>query len=242
MNRDKHGRLFHEDKSICPVVDSQGRIAHFLSTGRDVSDWVRSMERLEYRASHDPLTDLPGRALFFDRLDHTLAYSARRAEGFAVAYLDVDRFKSINDSFGHAAGDAVLKEVAHRLKRCVRAEDTVARLSGDEFAIVLAGAGRVDAARGVLKKIIAAFRPGVRIAQRIVPVTVSIGACLHPVDGKDAQTLLRCADGAMYQAKSAGGNCWRFISAGQASSASRTGARSRSRVLQNDRERTDRAA
>jgi len=239
MNRDKHGRLFHEDKSICPVVDSQGRIAHFLSTGRDVSDWVHSMERLEYRASHDPLTDLPGRTLFFDRLEHTLAYSTRRAEGFAVAYLDVDRFKGINDDFGHAAGDAVLKEVAYRLKRCVRAEDTVARLSGDEFAILLAGAGRADAAQGVLNKIVAAFRPGMRIAQRIVPVTVSIGACLYPLDGKDGQTLLRCADGAMYEAKSAGSNCWRFFSVEEAGAAA---ARSRTGVLRNNRARANRAA
>jgi diguanylate cyclase (GGDEF)-like protein/PAS domain S-box-containing protein len=225
VNRGKHGRLFHEDKSIAPVVDSQGRILHFLSTGRDVSDWVRSKEQLEYRASHDLLTDLPGRSLFFDRLEHTLAYSARRGEGFTVAYLDVDRFKSINDSFGHAAGDGVLKEVAYRLNRCVRAEDTVARLSGDEFAIVLTGVGRPDAARSVLKKIVAEFKPALRIAERIVPVTVSVGACLYPADGKDAETLLRCADGTMYRAKSAGGNCWRLFSADEIDAASRNGSR-----------------
>jgi diguanylate cyclase (GGDEF)-like protein/PAS domain S-box-containing protein len=230
VNRDKHGRLFHEDKSISPVLDSQGRILHFLSSGRDVSDWVHSMQRLEYRASHDLLTDLPGRTLFLDRLEHTLAFSARRGQGFTVAYLDVDRFKEINDSLGHAAGDAVLQEVARRLKTCVRAEDTVARLSGDEFAVVLAGVDRADAARGVLQKIVTAFRPAVRIADRIVPVTVSIGACLYPGNGLDGQTLLRCADGAMYQAKSAGGNCWRFFSAEATSAAGRAGARSRSRM------------
>ncbi len=242
VNRDKHGRLVHEDKSICPVVDSQGRIVHFLSTGRDVSDWVRSMERLEYQASHDLLTELPGRSLFLDRLGHTLASSARRGQGFTVGYLDVDRFKEINDSLGHAAGDAVLQEVARRLKKCVRAEDTVARLSGDEFAIVLAGVDRVDAARGVFRKIVAAFRPAVRIADRIIPVTVSIGACLYPGNGKDGQTLLRCADGAMYQAKSAGGNCWRFFGAEAAGAASRAGARLRGRLSKNDRAPADRAA
>jgi diguanylate cyclase (GGDEF)-like protein/PAS domain S-box-containing protein len=240
VNRDKHGRLFHEDKSICPVVDSRGRVVHFLSTGRDVSDAVRSMERLEYRASHDLLTDLPGRTLFLDRLEHSVASSARRGQGFTVAYLDVDRFKEINDSLGHAAGDTVLQEVARRLRKCVRAEDTVARLSGDEFAVVLAGVDRVDAARGVLRKIVAAFRPAVRIAERIVPVTVSIGACLYPVDSKDGQALLRCADGAMYQAKSTGGNCWRFFNAEEV--ATRTGARSRGRVSNNGRAPTDRAA
>jgi diguanylate cyclase (GGDEF)-like protein/PAS domain S-box-containing protein len=242
VNRDKHGRQFHEDKSICPVVDSQGRILHFLSTGRDVSDWVGSMQRLEYRASHDLLTELPGRTLFLDRLEHALASSARRGQGFTVSYLDVDRFKEINDSLGHAAGDAVLQEVARRLRRCVRAEDTVARLSGDEFAVVLAGVDRADAARGVLRKIVAAFRPAVRIAERIVPVTVSVGACLYPIDGRDGQTLLRRADGAMYQAKSAGGNCWRFFGAQAAGAASRAGVRSRGRVSKNDHAPADRAA
>ena len=239
INRDKHGQLFHEDKSICPVVDSRGRIVHFLSTGRDVSHWVCSMERMEYLASHDLLTDLPSRALLLDRLEHTLAYSARRAEGFTVAYLDVDQFKRINDTFGHAARDAVLKEVAYRLKRCVRAEDTVARLSGDEFAIVLTGVGQAEAAEGVFRKAVAAFKSGVRIGPRILPVTLSIGACLYPRDGKDAQALLRCADGAMYQAKSAGGNCWRFFDVEQTNAAS---ARSRPRVSRNSRGRNDRAA
>ena len=215
INRDKHGQPFHEDKSISPVVDSQGRLVHFLSTGRDVSHWVCSMERMEYLASHDLLTDLPSRALFLDRLEHALAYSARRAQGFTVAYLDVDQFKSINDSLGHAAGDAVLKEVASRLKHCVRGEDAVARLSGDEFAIVLTCVGHADAAEGVLKKIVTAFEPAVRTTHGSLPVTLSIGACLYPRDGEDAQTLLRCADAAMYQAKSAGGNCWRFFEAGK---------------------------
>jgi diguanylate cyclase (GGDEF)-like protein/PAS domain S-box-containing protein len=209
-NRDKHGRVFHEDKSISPVLDSQGKILHFLSTGRDVTGWVRSMERLEYRVSHDPLTDLPSRALSVDRLEHALAYSARRAEAFVVAYLDIDRFKDINDSLGHAAGDTVLKEVARRLKACVRAEDTVARLHGDEFAIML-DVGQAAAAPGVLDKIVAAFQLPFRIADHIVPVTVSIGACPYPLGGKDSQTLLRRADGAMYQAKSAGGNGWRIF-------------------------------
>jgi diguanylate cyclase (GGDEF)-like protein len=242
VNRDKNGRLFHEDKSISPVLDSQGRILHFLSSGRDVSDWVRSMQRLEYCASHDLLTDLPARALFLDRLEHTLAFSARRDQGFTVAYLDVDRFKEINDSLGHAAGDAVLQEVARRLTTCVRAEDTVARLSGDEFAVMLAGVDRVEAARGVLGKMVAAFRPAVRLSDRIVPVTVSIGACLYPRDGKDGQTLLRCADGAMYQAKSAGGSCWRFFGVETANGASRAGARSRSRTSKDERVPRDRAA
>jgi len=101
---------------------------------------------------------------------------------------------------------------------------------------------RVDAARGVLKKIVAAFRPAVRIADRIIPVTVSIGACLYPGNGKDGQTLLRCADGAMYQAKSAGGNCWRFFGAEAAGAASRAGARLRGRLSKNDRAPADRAA
>jgi diguanylate cyclase (GGDEF)-like protein/PAS domain S-box-containing protein len=241
-NRDKHGRVFHEHKSISPVVDSQGAVVHFLSTGRDVSDWVRSMEGLEYRASHDPLTDLPSRALFLDRLEHALAYSVRRAEAFIVAYLDVDRFKDINDSLGHAAGDVVLKEVTRRLRGCVRAGDTVARLHGDEFAILL-DVGQADAACGVLDKIVAEFRSPLRIASRIVPVTVSIGACAYPVGGNDSQTLLRRADGAMYQAKSAGGNCWRMFGTDRDGAAGRAGAATaRNAALGNRRARNKRAA
>jgi len=133
----------------------------------------------------------------------------------------------------------VLKEGAYRLKRSVRAEHTIARLSGDEFAIVLAGVGRFDAAEGVLGEIVAAFRPGVRMPQRIQPVTLSIGACLYQLDGTDAQTLLRCADSAMYQAKNAGGNCWRFFGAEKANAA---GARAAARVLRNNGARTRRSA
>ena len=154
INRKKSGELFHEEKVIRPFFGSDGRVTHFVSIGRDVTDRIREMEDLTRAATHDSLTDLPNRRLFFDRLGQALRQAARRGTGLAVAVVDIDRFKAINDLHGHLAGDAVLQGVASRLQRCVREEDTVARLGGDEFGLILLDATDPAVVAALLEKIL----------------------------------------------------------------------------------------
>lgn len=207
-NRRKNGELFHEEELIRPLRGANGRVAYFLSAGRDVSAGVRELERLQRLATHDPLTRLPNRTLFADRLAQTLREAHRRHERVAIAYLDLDNFKRINTRFGHSGGDAVLKAVAQRSRRALRAIDTVARIGGDEFALLLpAMRSRADAA-AVLEKLRAANAR--TLGDACIPVSVSIGAALYPGDGRAAATLRERADAAMYAAKRAGGNRWRF--------------------------------
>ena len=210
INRRKDGRLFHEEQTIRGLRGRDGRIACFVSAGRDVSARVQQIERLQHSATHDPLTDLPNRALFADRLAQALRQAQRRGERVAVVMLDLDAFKSINTRFGHLAGDAVLRAVARRTLRCLRKIDTVARIGGDEFALVLPAMRSRQACARVLENVRAANARALRHAGRMVPVSVSLGASLYPRDGRSERTLRRRADRALYQAKESGGNCVRF--------------------------------
>jgi diguanylate cyclase (GGDEF)-like protein/PAS domain S-box-containing protein len=210
LNRRKNGELFHEEEIIRPLRGARGRVTHFLCTGRDVSALMRELERLERLATHDPLTGLPNRHLYADRLAQALREAERRREGVAVALLDLDDFKRVNTRYGHLAGDAVLKAVARRTRRCVRAIDTVARVGGDEFALVLPLSRSRRAAATVLEKVRAANAAAVRYGGVRIPMSVSIGASLYPRDGRRESELRRGADAAMYRAKRAGGNRYRF--------------------------------
>ena len=209
VNRRKDGALFYEEELIRPLRARNGRITHFLCAGRDVSALVRELERLERLATHDPLTGLPNRSLYADRLAQALRQAERSREPLVVAMFDLDDFKRINTRHGHLAGDAVLKAVARRTRRAIRANDTVARVGGDEFALVLP-AVRARAALAVLEKVRAANAALLRYGQRRIPVSVSIGASLYPRHGRSAVQLRRRADRAMYAAKAAGGNRYRF--------------------------------
>ena len=210
INRRKNGRLFHEEEMIRPLRGADGGIAYFLSVGRDISARVRQLHKLERLATHDALTGLPNRTLFADRLEQALREAQRRGEYVALAIMDVDKFKRINTRFGHAGGDAALKAVAERTRRCLRAIDTVARIGGDEFALLLPGVrSRADAGK-VLEKVRAANAAELRRGGVRIGVSVSIGASLYPPDGRTDATLRRRADAAMYAAKRAGGNRWRF--------------------------------
>jgi diguanylate cyclase (GGDEF)-like protein/PAS domain S-box-containing protein len=210
VNRRKSGALFHAESLIWPVLDDHGRIAHLACEMRDVSTRVGRAERLAHAATHDPLTDLPNRTLFLDRLGSALRQAARRSEGVAVGIFDIDRFRDINNRFGHLAGDAVLQAVARRSARSVRDADTVARIGGDELAVILPGPTQRAEAAAVLEKIRLANAVPVRYDSRLIHVGVSIGGCLYPRDGTDTETLRKHADSAMYAAKRAGGNCVRF--------------------------------
>ncbi len=210
INRRKDGSLYYEEKSITPLLDDAGRITHFISTGKDITERMQAEERLHHLAYHDVLTDLPNRALFMDRLSHAL--SRRRAEGSRVAlmFLDVDRFKTINDTLGHDTGDRLLQAFARLLTRCVREGDTVSRFGGDEFAILLEDVPSVQAVSQVADKIRAALAKPFKVEGPDLYVTTSIGISLCPDDGRDAATMLKHADAAMYRAKERGRNNYQF--------------------------------
>jgi diguanylate cyclase (GGDEF)-like protein/PAS domain S-box-containing protein len=215
VQRRKQGETFHAEINIRPFVDMLGRITHFVATGHDVSARIKAMRRLEHLAHHDCLTGLPNRSLFRDRVQRALVHSARHGEGFALMYLDVDRFKPVNDRQGHAVGDRLLEEVATLLRDSVREEDTVARLGGDEFAVIATEVGCRRSASKVLDKILTAFRGGTALPGDRLPPSVSIGVAIYPRDGDDDSTLLRHADHAMYRAKAAGGNGYCFFDPGR---------------------------
>lgn len=212
LNRRKNGEPFHAESVIWPVFDTQGCVQSYACHMRDATERLQALDRLSHAATHDPLTDLPNRSLFLDRLKLALRQAARRGEEVAVAIMDIDRFKNANTRHGHQAGDAVLQAVATRSTGCVRATDTVARIGGDELALILPAAnGR--AGTEVLEKVRAGNAQPVPYEGCLIRTSVSVGVCIYPHDGSNARTLCRNADSAMYAAKRAGGNCVRFYRA-----------------------------
>ncbi|MHB1332830.1 MAG: sensor domain-containing protein [Sulfuriferula sp.] len=211
VNRHKSGTHFHEDKIIRPLLNANGQTTHFIASGRDVSERVKIMQRLEHFANYDSLTGLPNRNLFMDRLQQAQAHAFRSGESFALMLLDVDHFKAINDSFGHAVGDAVLQTAALRLKQCVRNEDTVARLGGDEFCLILEKTAVRRDVKKVLEKISAILRDPLTVDGHHITLQTSIGVVFYPEHGEDSHTLLKQADEAMYRVKANGGNSYSFV-------------------------------
>jgi diguanylate cyclase (GGDEF)-like protein/PAS domain S-box-containing protein len=167
--------------------------------------------RVHHMAYHDNLTGLPNRALLADRLDRAMLAAQRGERKLAVMFIDLDRFKTINDSLGHLAGDHLLKEVAGRLCRAVRASDTVARLGGDEFVVLVPGVIGADDCSQIAEKVIEALSAPFPFEGRILHISPSIGICMYPEHGQDVATLMRNADAAMYHAKAAGRNTWQFF-------------------------------
>ncbi len=195
--------------------DATGRAARMTGTSHNISKRKRAEERAEYLATRDPLTGLPNRVLLHDRLEQAVFNAARHHTGFGFMFIDLDRFKTINDSLGHQVGDELLKRVSARLTACVRATDTVARLGGDEFAVILENLGNDDdeGAQSVAEKMIAAMGAPILIEGQHLSTSCSIGISLYPNDGKDSATLMKNADVAMYYAKERGRNNYQFFSA-----------------------------
>jgi diguanylate cyclase (GGDEF)-like protein/PAS domain S-box-containing protein len=212
-NYRKDGTMFWNELFIAPISDaSQDGATHFVSVINDISDRMHYQEALEHQATHDSLTGLANRSLLNDRITQAIAVARRANRQVAVAMLDLDHFKHINDAYGHSAGDILLREIASRLHRCVRETDTVARLGGDEFVIVLTDLAHPDDADRVAEKIVDALVVPIQIEEREVYVGASIGIALYPRDGEYGEILLRNADIAMYRVKEHGRNSVRRFS------------------------------
>jgi len=212
INRRKDGSLFYEEITITPIKDEQGTITHYVATGKDITERMRDQERLQHMAHHDALTDLPNRNLFLDRLQQALNRARWHQRLVAVMFLDLDRFKNINDTLGHNTGDQLLLQISKRLKSSVRDGDTIARFGGDEFALLLDDIQSDNDVSSLARKLLDTLEDPFRIGQHEFYVTASIGISLFPADGEDAETLLRNADVAMYRAKDLGKNNYQFYS------------------------------
>jgi diguanylate cyclase (GGDEF)-like protein/PAS domain S-box-containing protein len=195
--------------------DSSGKALRMTGTSTNISKRKRAEERAEFLATRDALTGLPNRVLLHDRLEQAVFNAARNHGGFGFMFIDLDRFKTINDSLGHQVGDELLKRVAQCLTACTRATDTVARLGGDEFAVILENLGNDDdeGAQQVADKMIASMGAPMLIESQHLSTSCSIGISLYPTDGKDSATLMKNADVAMYYAKEKGRNNYQFFSA-----------------------------
>ncbi len=183
-----------------------GRIQEIISVSRDVSERKRAEEQIEFQAYHDALTGLPNRLLFRDRLTVALAHARRLKQPLAVMFLDLDRFKLVNDTLGHSLGDELLKGVAGRLRSALREEDSIARMGGDEFTLLLSDLESADDAVRVAQKLLETIAQPISLDGHELFITTSIGIALFPADGDNAEELLQNADNAMYRAKEAGRN------------------------------------
>jgi diguanylate cyclase (GGDEF)-like protein/PAS domain S-box-containing protein len=192
------------------VLDAQGKFVGVEGTTRDISEKRIAQERIDFLAHHDPLTELPNRLLFKDRFERAVKHGKRAGTRTALLFVDLDRFKPINDSHGHAVGDVVLREVAQRLQACVRGTDTVSRQGGDEFMMILTDLHGGEAAAQVAEKVLAVLARPFHVEQLAMSLGASIGIVLSPDDGEEFEDLLRKADAAMYCAKRAGGNRFSF--------------------------------
>ncbi|HHB13051.1 MAG TPA: EAL domain-containing protein [Chromatiales bacterium] len=205
-NRRKNGEVYPQFLSVKALRDEEGQVAHYVSVFTDASHIKSSEMRLWELAHHDALTGLPNRTYFSDQLEAALAQAAGGSRHLAVLFLDLDRFKNINDSLGHHAGDQLLQQAADRLRACMRAQDVVARLGGDEFVVLMDPGADPDAALRVADKILEAFRQPFDLGGQRFVVTTSIGISYFPRHGADSASLLQHADAAMYEAKKNGRN------------------------------------
>jgi len=201
-----NGRTNWTLTSKLPLQDESGDVIGLLGMTREISETRETELALQHLATHDALTDLPNRFLMADRLSQLLARAKRSSTAFAVLFMDIDRFKDVNDSRGHEFGDLLLRAVAKRLTSTVRQSDTVARIGGDEFVIILENLHKIAEADEVALKVQRALARPFTLERQRLKVTASIGISFYPENGEDTDTLLRAADYAMYLAKRRGGN------------------------------------
>lgn len=212
INHRKDGSTYWDDAIITPVKDDKQHIIGYVGMLEDVTLRKNMEERLRELAHFDKLTGLPNRALFLDRLQQAAARSKRERTRFALLFVDLDGFKAVNDGYGHDTGDALLQIVAQRLNECVRESDTVARMGGDEFTIILLNMLDARNASPIAEKIIASLSQPVVIGEHVCHIGGSIGISVFPDDGDDVSTVLSHADSAMYEVKRRGKNSFRYFS------------------------------
>lgn len=193
--------------------DDDGRVRQIVGAAQDITSRKAAEEELEFQAYHDPLTGLPNRALFSDRLEQALARARRRGQPLAVLYTDLDHLKRVNDTLGHSAGDQLLRQAADRFRSAIREEDTVARFGGDEFVILLGQVRDAPTAGRVAEKLVARMNEPMKVGGQVLRVSTSVGVSFWPTDGNDAETLLKHADNALYQAKAQGRDTYRMFTA-----------------------------
>ena len=213
-NRKKDGTIYHEEKTITPLLDAHtGEITHFISTGKDITDRMQAQQRLHHLAYYDLLTKLPNRTLFLEQLITAITRARRHERLLAVLLVNLDRFKVINDTLGHEVGDDLLVELAKRLEKMLRQEDIVAHLGGDNFAILLEEFTSVDDIPDLIQKVLHLFDAPFECHGRELYAAASIGVSLYPQDGYDSSSLMRNAEVAMYRAKNSGRNNYQFYTA-----------------------------
>jgi diguanylate cyclase (GGDEF)-like protein/PAS domain S-box-containing protein len=208
---DANGMLRTIRASGRPIFDEQGGFKGYRGTGKDITEQKLAEERIRHMAHHDSLTGLPNRALLHDRIGQAIVQAQRNPRVFALLFIDLDRFKTVNDSLGHQVGDRLLQTVAERLMACTRGSDTIARIGGDEFVVVLSDLNQPEDARHVAQKVLDTLSAPVLIDTHELRVTPSVGICAYPYDGEDVETLMRNADTAMYHAKQMGRNNFQFF-------------------------------
>ncbi|WP_438971774.1 putative bifunctional diguanylate cyclase/phosphodiesterase [Methylophaga sp.] len=214
-NRRKNGEVYPEMKTISAIRDEDGITTHYVALCTEVTQMKKNQEQLEHIAHFDLLTSLPNRTVLEDRLNQAIAQCRRKKLTLAVAFLDLDGFKWVNDTFGHEVGDELLIAVSHKMKEVLREGDTLARIGGDEFVAVLVDLDKVEDCQPVLERLLAATADPVTVDEKILKVSSSIGVTLYPDDDVDADHLIRHADQAMYIAKQAGKNRYHLFNTEQ---------------------------
>jgi diguanylate cyclase (GGDEF)-like protein len=208
----KDGTKRYIETSVSLKKDSSGKLTGFRGIIRDITERKQAAERIQYQATHDALTGLPNRLMFIEQLNQAIRSAQRNKRQLAIFFIDLDRFKVINDSLGHDAGDQLLQEIAGRFKQSLRAVDVVARLGGDEFIILIEDIDELSQVEILARKILSSAIKPMIILGKECHVTASIGISVYPMDGEDEQTLMKNADMAMYFAKEKGKNNYQFYS------------------------------
>jgi len=211
-NRRKNGEVFPEWLTISVLTDERGKVSHYIALFTDMTERKRQEAQVRYMTEYDPLTDLPNRARIHDRLQAAIAAAHSEGSELAVLFIDLDHFQHVNDTLGHAIGDALLKETAKRLSQILRDVDSLGRSGGDEFILVLPRIARHEEAAQVAERVLAALAQPFMLMDNAVHCSASIGISLFPQDGRDIQGLMMCADLALYHAKASGRNLFRFYS------------------------------
>ncbi len=212
INKTRDGRLLEIGSTVSPIFDNQGRLTGFLAIQRDITNRKQDEKRLNYLAYHDILTDLPNRLLFNDRFNQSIARAARYRTLVAVMLMDLDRFKEINDRYGHRTGDLLLKSVSGRLAGTIRKMDTLSRLWGDEFGLLIGDLKDTRDVIPIARKILRIFAEPFLVEGYELKISVSIGITFYPDQGDNIEVLLKNADHAMYQAKDLGRNRYHVFS------------------------------